>query len=183
MKERWIPQGYEPFVVDGVDLLDAEFYYQVLENGVVYGIGYAGKAVNPNFHYKFKDVPDFIQYVVDFLKNRLERKQKVLANKEKRLQPHSLREGDILYASWGYDQTNVDFYKVVKLVGKNKVKIVKLGKDHVGEFKVEPNNLQGEKERLAVVNGEYNSIKFANYKIAYPWDGRPQYETPWYAGH
>ena len=27
--------------------------------------------------------------------------------------------GDILYTSWGYDQTNIDFYQVVKLKGKH----------------------------------------------------------------
>lgn len=27
--------------------------------------------------------------------------------------------GDILYTSWGYDQTNVDFYQVIRVSGKN----------------------------------------------------------------
>lgn len=29
-----------------------------------------------------------------------------------------MKEGDIYYISWGYDQTNVDFYRVIKLRGK-----------------------------------------------------------------
>jgi len=35
--------------------------------------------------------------------------------------------GDILYSSWGYDQTNIDFYKVVK-VSEFSVWIQQLGK-------------------------------------------------------
>jgi hypothetical protein len=35
--------------------------------------------------------------------------------------------GDILYSSWGYDQTNIDFYKVVK-VSEFSVWIQELGK-------------------------------------------------------
>jgi hypothetical protein len=31
---------------------------------------------------------------------------------------HTLVVGDVLYASWGYDQTNVDFYEVVEVPSK-----------------------------------------------------------------
>ena len=34
---------------------------------------------------------------------------------------HSLRVGDILYSSWGYEQTNNTFFRVEKLVGKTMV--------------------------------------------------------------
>ena len=33
---------------------------------------------------------------------------------EQRKQPHTLIVGDVIYNSWGYDHTNVDFYEVVK---------------------------------------------------------------------
>lgn len=35
--------------------------------------------------------------------------------------------GDVLMASWGYEQTNIDYYMVIELVGKVSVKIVKIG--------------------------------------------------------
>lgn len=35
-----------------------------------------------------------------------------------------VKVGDIFYMSWGYDQTNVDFYQVTELVGKQSVKVV-----------------------------------------------------------
>lgn len=34
-----------------------------------------------------------------------------------------VKVGDIFYASWGYDQTNVDFFQVIKLVGKTSVRV------------------------------------------------------------
>ncbi len=34
---------------------------------------------------------------------------------------HSLQVGDIFYSSWGYDQTNIDFFEVVRLSGKQSV--------------------------------------------------------------
>ena len=34
-----------------------------------------------------------------------------------------IKVGDLFAASWGYDQTNVDFFQVVALVGKNSVRV------------------------------------------------------------
>lgn len=42
---------------------------------------------------------------------------------------HGVKVGDIFCASWGYDQTNVDFYEVTKLIGKHTVLIKELGQE------------------------------------------------------
>lgn len=34
-----------------------------------------------------------------------------------------IKVGDIFSASWGYDQTNVDFFQVVEIVGKSSVRV------------------------------------------------------------
>ena len=34
-----------------------------------------------------------------------------------------VKVGDVFSCSWGYDQTNVDFFQVIKIVGKNSVRI------------------------------------------------------------
>ena len=39
--------------------------------------------------------------------------------------------GDIFYISWGYDQTNVNFFQVVALVGAVSVRIKEIHYDHV----------------------------------------------------
>ena len=39
---------------------------------------------------------------------------------------HTVEVGDIFGASWGYDQTNVDFYKVVRVSAKS-VWVVRIG--------------------------------------------------------
>jgi hypothetical protein len=40
--------------------------------------------------------------------------------------------GDILVASWGYDQTNIDYYQVVALVGTTKVRLRKIAARNTG---------------------------------------------------
>jgi len=39
---------------------------------------------------------------------------------------HQLLVHDILVASWGYDQTNIDYYQVTKLIGAQTVEIRKI---------------------------------------------------------
>lgn len=40
-----------------------------------------------------------------------------------RINKYGVRVGDIFCASWGYDQTNVDFFQVVALVGESSVRV------------------------------------------------------------
>jgi len=43
------------------------------------------------------------------------------------IQPCKLVVGDVLKSSWGYDQTNVDYYLVLEQVSKKTVKLVQIG--------------------------------------------------------
>lgn len=45
---------------------------------------------------------------------------------EGKTKTHGLEIGDVLYSSWGYDQTNIDYYQVVELVGKTMVSVRKI---------------------------------------------------------
>jgi len=96
--------------------------------------------------------------------------------------------GDILYSSWGYDQTNVDFYQVTALVGDKRVKIRPLAKKVVsygssGEDKVAavPNKFVGPELMRMVFPGDWVEIR--SYELAHKWDGTPLYETRQVFGH
>jgi len=41
----------------------------------------------------------------------------------------TVKPGDIFYSSWGYNQTNITFYQVVKLVGKYSVSICEIASE------------------------------------------------------
>ena len=46
----------------------------------------------------------------------------------------SIKIGDVFYASWGYEQTNIDFYKVVEISKTGKTcKVVKIGYESIGD--------------------------------------------------
>lgn len=102
---------------------------------------------------------------------------------------HGLKVGDILYASWGYDQTNVNFYQVTKVIGKATVEVREVQSKVVREdgYSVYVTALKGKwlrgsapmKRRVST----QGSIKINSSIRAYPWDGKPKYETSPYAGH
>lgn len=48
---------------------------------------------------------------------------KAPAKKAEKLNKYGVKVGDIFHASWGYDQTNNDFFQVVELVGKESVRV------------------------------------------------------------
>jgi hypothetical protein len=176
-KERYIPTGYVPLVIENpADVV----VYTNNDNGKFSAICFAGKAVNPTWYYLFRSEEAMLAQVSKTVNNRIARAAEVAKYKAERLAPTNLKEGDILYCSWGYDQTQVDFYKVKEVVGNNRIKIVPMtaivakqstGADYMvaGEEKGTP--------MLKVANGRQNSVKITSYSNAYLWDGQPKYET------
>lgn len=101
-----------------------------------------------------------------------------------------LKVGDILYSSWGYDQTNIDFYEVVEVKAKAVVirkiesKVVRreTGADYVvavpHKFTSPPMvKIPRDAGSLGV------AVRINAYSSAFPWDGKPKYETGAGWGH
>lgn len=44
---------------------------------------------------------------------------------------YGVKVGDVFYNSWGYEQTNIDFYEVVKLRGKTQIVLRAIGSEIV----------------------------------------------------
>lgn len=94
--------------------------------------------------------------------------------------------GDIYVASWGYDQTNVDFYQVIEKIGKRTVIVKELTQDMVqgsaghmsGSVTPRKDDFLNDdtfKRRV----GQYG-IKISVCQQAHKWDGTPMYKS-WYA--
>jgi len=102
---------------------------------------------------------------------------------------HPLSPGDILYSSWGYDQTNVDFYEVLA-VTKATATIQKIekrilpgsgrGQDSVVPI---PGSLSQRSQPMVKRVRPEGSVKISSYSNAYPWDGKPKQQTSAGYGH
>lgn len=104
--------------------------------------------------------------------------------------PDAPAVGDILYSSWGYDQTNIDFYEIVK-VTRTQVALRKLEKKIVRSsvpynYVVPlPGRYAGPVFRRKFSPGWRGgiSVSITSYAGAHSWDGKPKGETDPRFGH
>jgi len=95
-----------------------------------------------------------------------------------------LTEGSILCCSWGYDQTNIDFYQVVRLVGKTMCEVVKIesiiqSSNEYYDFVMPYPTAKGTKtyKRKIKYWSERPSINISSFEFASLWDGSPKSQT------
>ena len=55
-----------------------------------------------------------------------------------RVNKYGVKVGDLFSASWGYDQTNVDFFQVIALVGETSVRVREVNPPLLGESATAP---------------------------------------------
>jgi len=77
-------------------------------------IAYRGSAGKSSFYESFRTAEVRDKRVAEFFSNLEEHEQRLEARRAERSKPHTLKVGDIITNSWGYDQTNVDMYQIVK---------------------------------------------------------------------
>lgn len=188
-------RGKDPIVPEGTDLAiwTWEAEKDTPQKGRItmyYGIAFAGKANKPLWHHWFSSEASRqreIDQTVDGRRRHLERKQKSM--QDRREFQHGLKEGDILYDSWGYDQTNVNFYQVTEVRGKEVV-VREIGAKVVREergadyLEAVPGKFIGPalKRRPTGTVGHV-SVKIDDVIRASPWDGKPKYQTASGWGH
>lgn len=98
---------------------------------------------------------------------------------------HDLEVGDILYSTWGYEQTNVDFYQVTALKGTSSVEIreiaAKVDKDvamDVAEVVPVKDQFIGDPTTKRV--NKWGMIRLSSYSSASKWNGKPVTRTSYY---
>ena len=115
------------FTDDGMGVV---VYRYMLADAKCVMLGFSGKRAKPDFHYRFASVERADAYRVkwfDNLNTEAQEKQARKAEKAAKMAGgHDLAVGDVLAASWGYDQTNYDYYQVTRLVGSRSVEIREL---------------------------------------------------------
>jgi hypothetical protein len=151
-------------------------------NGVPYGIGYSGKGGKSKWNYRFKTDEQRQKYIDQFFKStreseayRKEHDRRAIAGAER-----GLEVGDIVYTSWGYDQTNVDFYQVIQLIGNNAAVMREVAQDYQesghmsGNTSAKKDEFIGEPFRVTHIKNGQCKIKGHS---AWKWDGKPKYTS------
>ena len=151
--------------------------------------GFSGKRTKPDFNYRFPNKDRMDKYLVNYFEGLLKSKERKIRDREDRKikakeEVLKYEVGTILYSSWGYDQTNVDFYQIVEKKGQTVVlkriaceSIEQNGWASDSVVAVKDSFLDREPIKKRI--GAYG-ISLSSYSGAYIWDGKPQYRS-WYA--
>ena len=169
---------------------DAVAYLYNIEEKLV-AMGFCGKGKKPVWHYYFSSKENRDKYVDKLFSDRqyslarkeVEKKERALKVEEN---VKNTKVGDIYYSSWGYDQTNIDFYKIVAKKGSKSFMLQEIGQtvDSNGSSQdlVMPyeNSYKGRPvmKRMGAYGFNLNS-----YSIATKWDGKPKHQTAIGYGH
>lgn len=88
---------------------------------------------------------------------------------------HTFKVGDILYNSWGYEQTNIDFYQIIEIKGKTAIvqnigKTIVEGSEGFMCANVKPNlESKGNIEQKRIMANVYNNQASFSIKNLYPY--------------
>lgn len=144
---------------------------------------YVGKQTKPIANYRFKSNQAREKTIRETFAARQQRTAlKTKHRAERKAETHSLQIGHVLQASWGYDQTNVDFYQVTKIISPKMVELRKIGStetESTGSMsgKVMPmiDHFIGEPMRKRV--GRSGGARIDSVRYANVWNGKPAYES------
>lgn len=168
-REHWFPSDFIETKRDdalGIQVLSSSNGLRVM--------GFSGRSQKPDFFIKFASIERAEAHTSSWETRLRSRKAAQQAEKAIRNAPHSLKVSDVLSSSWGYDQTNVDFYQVVELVGKRTVVLREVAKMAVDSGQ---RSMQGQCVPMAgQFTGEpfrkhadaYNRVRISSFQTASP---------------
>lgn len=99
-------------------------------------VAYSGRRMKPDFYYRFRSLTEVTSYVEKWASGQynhvLEKQERKERKKELNKRAQELVSvGDVFRASWGYEQTNIDYYQVIGMTGKRTVQLRKIAGEMV----------------------------------------------------
>lgn len=172
---RYVPAGYELAARD--EALGIEVYADRVRNCA---IGYAGRRNKPDFNYRFRDAARMDEYIAEFVVDVIARakiKENRRAERQAAVRNAVVNVGDIFRASWGYDQTNIDYYEVVAVRGQM-IDVREIGQQREGNGYMDqgvcvpvPGAFRGDVMRKRIqCYGDNPCFRIASYANAYRID-------------
>jgi len=149
-----------------------------VDSPVVEAKVWKGSALKPHFFYMFKTIEAREKFLEKRLNDlREDAKERAASRKSPDASEH-YAVGDVLSNSWGYDQTNVDWYQVTKVKAKSIwVRAIAqnssdAGNCSYGYCQPRRNEFIGAEFRKTVQAGGYVSAAFGCMR---KWDGKAKY--------
>lgn len=97
---------------------------------------FLGKKVKPVFYYVFptaKELNEFVAEKVEWFEKQYKQevKEKELKKAKNAKELENIEIGDVFRCSWGYDQSNIDYYQIIEKTAKNTFKFAQIMQETV----------------------------------------------------
>ena len=163
-------QGFT-LTVDRTDI-EVQVWQQTLGNRIM-AKAFIGKAGKPALFYSFKSQAEIDRHVEGLIASRVSSLAYKAQRKAEARAPVSVAVGDIFRAMWGYEQTNIDYYEVTRVIGAATVELRQIASEReedgymTGRCVPCPGKYVGEPTIKRVLNrGGHPAIKIASYCTA-----------------
>lgn len=180
---RYIPRGLTE-IASGHGLAIYGSY-----EGKPTAIAFQGKSKRHVWYYTFRSTERMKEYIEEALEQAAKSEAHKLQRKEERKKraaefSRKVKIGDVFYSSWGYEQTNIDFFEVIavkgftlvlKPIARRSVETTGWASESVVAAK---GDYIGEAFTRRITDSGY--IRIDDVRTASLWDGLPR-ERSWYA--
>jgi hypothetical protein len=176
-RSAFVPEGIAPMTPEGTDLI----VYQFDVGSVPRVVAFRGNGGKPIGNYRFNSAAHRGQWVERLaLARRAELDRKTARAAERKSFRHTFKVDEVLVCSWGYEQTNVEFYQVTATTEQT-VTLREIGQasvDDAGECPMTgmttaaPGKFVGDAETFRPSSA--GGVKLTSYKWARRWDGKPE---------
>lgn len=146
---------------------------------------FLGKSAKAYCNYYYRTDERRREVIENFKRSVLINQQRKEERKRERREfKTTCKVDDIFVSSWGYEQTNVDYYKILEIKGNEAVfveigQIVEEGSEGHDCCRVlpDPGVITGEPFKKKIQLGE--CISMASYEHCHKWEGKSNYKS-WY---
>ncbi len=160
---------------------DAVAYIYVNNSGSPCAAVFWGKRSRPEWDYHFASEDKRTASIVkSFSLRQQATDRKATAAKKRQAATRGVEVGHILYTSWGYEQTNINYYEVTALKGEKTAEVRKIGTKNAGEpggrtgyCVPDIGNYLGKPKQVLI----RNACASIEGRHATLWNNKPNYKT------
>lgn len=167
---RYVPPNY--YLLDKNESLGLEVYGRTI--GKICAICYTGKRQKSDWHFSFLSLASLEERVRQTITGLQESQERKKQRAVERNAPHNLAVGVLMVASWGWEQTNIEYFQVTKIVSKSFIEVTP-----IGQTKTYDNAMSGDclpllgsfigepiKRKVSMIGGR-PYVKLDSYKSAH----------------
>jgi hypothetical protein len=125
-REFYRPMGENLTVFSENGLPGSEIYRYENSGGLCAAV-FGGKRAKPDWRFLFPNEERRQEKIEEWIKGQKWRLEDAKKRRKERFEPHDFKVGQLFYCSWGYDQTNIDYYMLTELKAKTMGYIVPIG--------------------------------------------------------